>query len=58
MATADFTRTANLTNTFDRTELRVLAKMLVLRAVLDKQEKKDGMDDTTVDEDSYDLEGY
>ena len=34
---ADFTKTKSLTNTFDRIELRVLAKMLVLRTVLDKR---------------------
>lgn len=40
LARADFTKTRNLTNVFDRTETRVLAKMLVLRAVLDKREIK------------------
>lgn len=35
---ADFTKTKNLANTFDRTEIRVLAKMMVLRAVLDKKD--------------------
>ena len=35
---ADFAKTKNLTNTFDRTEIRVLAKMMVLRAVLDKRD--------------------
>ena len=35
---ADFAKTKNLTNTFDRTEIRVLAKMMVLRAALDKRE--------------------
>lgn len=49
LARADFTRTRNLTNAFDRTETRVLAKMLVLRAVLDKREAKQ-MDDATVTE--------
>jgi hypothetical protein len=34
LATADFAKTRSLTNTFERTEVRVLAKMLVLRAVL------------------------
>jgi hypothetical protein len=34
LAKADFAKTVNLTNTFDRTEIRVLAKMLVLRAVM------------------------
>ena len=36
LAKADFAKTRNLTNTFDRTEIRVLAKMMVIRAVLDK----------------------
>lgn len=34
LAEADFNRTRILTNKFDRTEVRILAKMLVLRAVL------------------------
>jgi hypothetical protein len=34
---ADFARTKTLTNRFDRPEVRVLAKMLVLRAVLGKK---------------------
>ncbi len=38
LAKADFAKTRNLTNTFDRTETRVLAKMLVLRAVLEKKD--------------------
>lgn len=37
LANADFNRTKGLAATFDRTEMRVLAKMLVLRAVLDKK---------------------
>ena len=37
LARADFTRTRGLTNAFDRTEVRVLAKMMVLRAVLQKE---------------------
>lgn len=37
LADADFNRTKGLAATFDRTEMRVLAKMLVLRAVLDKK---------------------
>jgi hypothetical protein len=39
LAIADFQKTVNLTNTFDRTETRVLAKMLVLRSVLDTRPK-------------------
>lgn len=35
LAKADFGKTKALTNRFDRTEIRVLAKMMVLRAVLD-----------------------
>ncbi|HEY0430121.1 MAG TPA: hypothetical protein VGC76_20225 [Pyrinomonadaceae bacterium] len=34
LAVADFARTKALTNKFDRPEIRILAKMLVLRAVL------------------------
>ncbi|MEO8648945.1 MAG: hypothetical protein ABI539_07245 [Acidobacteriota bacterium] len=41
LANADFTKTKNLTNRFDRTEVRVLAKMLVLRAVLNEKNDKD-----------------
>lgn len=46
LAEADFARTRNLTNRFDRTEVRILAKMLVLRAMLGdkvKTEAKVGM---------------
>ena len=39
LAVADFTKTKNLTNKFDRTEVRILAKMLVLRAVLGNEAK-------------------
>ncbi len=45
LARADFEKTRNLTNVFDRTETRVLAKMLVLRSVLDKREVKPDMSD-------------
>jgi hypothetical protein len=41
LAKADFQKTVNLTNTFDRSEVRVLAKMLVLRTVLDNRPKTD-----------------
>ncbi|HEV8590987.1 MAG TPA: hypothetical protein VGQ55_02715 [Pyrinomonadaceae bacterium] len=34
LAMQDFGKTKNLTNRFDRTEIRVLAKMMVIRAVL------------------------
>jgi hypothetical protein len=41
LAKADFDKTKDLTNRFDRTEVRILAKMLVLRAVLgDKKSDK------------------
>jgi len=40
LSRADFEKTRRLTNVFDRTETRVLAKMLILRAVLDKREIK------------------
>ncbi len=43
LAIADFGRTKGLTNKFDRQEVRVLAKMLVLRAVLgNKKQAADG----------------
>jgi hypothetical protein len=42
LAASDFARTKALTNRFDRLEVRILAKMLVLRAVLgDKKVKAD-----------------
>ncbi len=42
LAIADFGKTKALTNKFDRPEVRILAKMLILRAVLgDKTEKKE-----------------
>lgn len=37
LANADFVKTKNLTNRFDRPEVRILAKMMVLRAVLEKK---------------------
>ncbi len=40
LAIADFGKTKGLTNKFDRTEVRILAKMLVLRAVLGDETKK------------------
>ena len=49
LAAADFAKTKSLTNTFDRTEVRVLAKMLVLRAVLDKTEIAKPQADVTKD---------
>jgi hypothetical protein len=39
LARADFTKTKNLTNRFDRSEVRILAKMMILRAVLGEKEK-------------------
>jgi hypothetical protein len=39
LARADFVRTKNLTDKFDRQEARILAKMLVLRAVLGDKNK-------------------
>ncbi|MDQ6785976.1 MAG: hypothetical protein M3033_04050 [Acidobacteriota bacterium] len=43
LATADFARTKDLTNKFDRPEARILAKMLVLRALFG--EKKEQTED-------------
>lgn len=41
LSKADFVKTKILTNTFDRTEVRILAKMLVLRAILGAKDKDD-----------------
>lgn len=40
LSKADFQKTRDLTNRFSRPELRILAKMLILRAVLGKQQAK------------------
>jgi hypothetical protein len=40
LAIADFDKTKALTNKFDRTEVRILAKMLILRAVLGDDTKE------------------
>jgi hypothetical protein len=45
LAKADFAKTRNLTNRFDRPEVRVLAKMMVLRAVLDEKKKAPAEDE-------------
>ncbi|MEO8574785.1 MAG: hypothetical protein ABI481_12520 [Pyrinomonadaceae bacterium] len=47
LAKADFVKTKNLTNRFERAEIRVLAKMMVLRAVLNPKDpsKRDIMID-------------
>src|SRR5215204_2716433 len=39
LARADFKKTRALSNRFDRTEVRILAKMMILRAVLGESEK-------------------
>ena len=51
LAVADFAKTKALTNKFDRTEVRILAKMLVLRAVLgNKNDKKEAELEKTTEE--------
>ncbi len=40
LATADFAKTKAVTNSFDRAEVRVLAKMMVIRAILGTKETK------------------
>lgn len=51
LAIADFNKTKGLTNKFDRTEVRILAKMLVLRAVLGgKVETKEPLTEAEVAE--------
>lgn len=50
LAKADLAKTKDLTNSFDRPELRVLAKMMVLRAILDDKalpDVEDGPEDET-----------
>lgn len=44
MAKADFAKTKAVTNSFDRIEIRVLAKMLVLRTILDTKDRPDKED--------------
>ncbi len=48
LAKADFAKTKNLTNRFDRLEIRVLAKMMVLRTILNPKQapKPEEMIDT------------
>lgn len=41
LAKADFSKMKAVTNSFDRPEVRVLAKMLVLRAILGEKKKQD-----------------
>ena len=51
LAIADFGKTKALTNKFDRAEVRILAKMLILRAVLgDKIEKKEAEPEKVTEE--------
>ena len=48
---ADFAKTKNLTYRFDQPEVRILAKMMVLRTVLgDKEGQKDDTDDPLLNE--------
>jgi hypothetical protein len=53
LAIADFGKTKNLTNKFDRTEVRILAKMLVLRAVLGDETKKLNKESITVETEEF-----
>ena len=56
LAEANLDKTRALANSFDRQEVRILAKMIILRAVLDKQKSGpvdaesviEGMGDPTV----------
>ncbi len=50
LARADFNKTKNLTSRFDRSEVRILAKMMILRSVLgEEKQKKEKEADVTVD---------
>ena len=51
LAVADFTKTKALTNKFDRTEVRILAKMLILRAILGDTTKTAVMNEETLSSD-------
>lgn len=44
LAKSDFAKTKAVTNTFDRPEVRVLAKMLVLRTILDTKDRTETED--------------
>ena len=52
LAKVDFAKTRNLTNRFERPEVRILAKMMVLRAVLGPKQKEDAKQESepTIDE--------
>ncbi len=45
LAKADFRKTRDLTSRFDRSEVRILAKMMILRAVLGEGKEKKGSQD-------------
>ena len=47
LAKADFTKTKNLTSRFDRSEVRILAKMMILRAVLGDKKSAETTEDET-----------
>ncbi len=49
LAKADFPKLKAVTNSFDRPEVRVLAKMLVLRAILGEKKKAEADDSETKD---------
>lgn len=49
LAKSDFVKTKALTNSFDRIETRVLAKMLVLRAVLDERKPEPNIGEDAAD---------
>ena len=48
LAKADFKKTRALSNRFDRTEVRILAKMMILRAVLGEQKEQGKETEVTV----------
>jgi hypothetical protein len=52
LAKSDFVKTKALTNSFDRIETRVLAKMLVLRAVLDERKSEPSPEEGLTRDDS------
>ncbi len=49
LAKADFKKTRDLTSRFDRSEIRILAKMMILRAVLGSEKQDASKDEKAVD---------
>lgn len=55
LAKADFKKTRDLTNRFDRSEIRILAKMMILRAVLNEKRVDARSDQANITLDGVDV---